>query len=360
MRHVDPDQVIGFRLYLGWRDAAGAEALARAVSDPASASYGKFLAPAQFRKRFAPTSTQVGAVKDWLRDAGFKITHTPSNNHFVAAQGKARKIEAAFGVKLNVYRTKGMKLRAPSTALKMPASIAKLISGAIGIDESNLTVHSNTKVDQKAPPSAGFRNSPPLSSYWAELVSPYAYPTGFTDVGSPATAPWNVRGYTPNQIKGAYGISGFDGAGQTVAVIDAFASPTILADVNQWSVNRGLPTMTPGQLVQIVPPGIFNKPVNPSFNPQVWYGEQTLDIEAVHGMAPAAKIVYIGAPNNCSGPGRGTEPRRRSARRADHHEFVRICDRAPAARFHHPGGADLHPGRHPGHRRLLRIGRHRR
>ncbi|MET1231308.1 MAG: S53 family peptidase, partial [Candidatus Limnocylindrales bacterium] len=55
---------------------------------------------------------------------------------------------------------------------------------------------------------------------------------------------------------------------------------------------------TPGQLVQIVPPGIFNKPVNPRFNPQVWYGEETLDIEAVHGMAPAAKIVYIGAPNN--------------------------------------------------------------
>ncbi|MET1231314.1 MAG: protease pro-enzyme activation domain-containing protein, partial [Candidatus Limnocylindrales bacterium] len=206
VRHVAPDEVIGFRLYLGWRDAAGAEALARAVSDPASTSYGKFLTPAQFRKRFAPTINQVGAVQNWLRNAGFKITHTPSNNHFVAAKGTARKVEAAFNTKLNIYKIKGMKLRAPSTALKMPASIAKLISGAIGIDESNLTVHSNTKVDSKAPPSAGFRNSPPLSSYWAELVSPYAYPTGFTDVGSPATAPWTVRGYTPDQIKGAYGI----------------------------------------------------------------------------------------------------------------------------------------------------------
>jgi subtilase family serine protease len=33
-------------------------------------------------------------------------------------------------------------------------------------------------------------------------------------------------------------------------------------------------------------------------DPQGWYGEQTLDTEAVHGMAPAAKIVYVGAPNN--------------------------------------------------------------
>ena len=120
-------------------------------------------------------------------------------------------------------------------------------------------------------------------------------PTGF---GSPASAPWTVKGYTPAQIKGAYGISGYDGAGQTVAVIDAFASPTIVQDVNQWSRNRGLPTMNASQFTQVVPPGIFNKPETKQMDPQVWYGEETLDIEAVHGMAPAAKIVYVGAPNN--------------------------------------------------------------
>ena len=90
----------------------------------------------------------------------------------------------------------------------------------------------------------------------------------------------------------------YDGAGQTVAIIDAYASPTILQDVNQWSINRGLPTMSPSQLVQVVPPGIYRRPQNPAQDPQGWYGEETLDVEAVHGMAPAAKIVYVGAPNN--------------------------------------------------------------
>src|SRR6266571_8004390 len=33
-------------------------------------------------------------------------------------------------------------------------------------------------------------------------------------------------------------------------------------------------------------------------DPQGWYGEETLDVEAIHGMAPAAKIVFVGAPNN--------------------------------------------------------------
>ncbi len=83
-----------------------------------------------------------------------------------------------------------------------------------------------------------------------------------------------------------------------MAIIEAYASPTILQDVNQWSTNRGLPTMSPSQLVQVVPPGIFKRPQNPAQDPQGWYGEETLDVEAVHGMAPAAKIVYVGSPNN--------------------------------------------------------------
>jgi subtilase family serine protease len=296
--HASSTQTVGFRLYLGWRNADAATALAKAVSNPKSSSYGHFLSSAQFRSKFAPTASDVASVQNWLKASGFKITHTPANRHFVAAQGTVRQIETAFRTTLNIYKVSGMKLRAPSTKLSVPATIARLISGAIGIDESYNFVHPNTVVDKNAPPSAGFRNSPPLSEYWAEKVSPYAYPSGFTDLSSPATAPWTVKGYTPAQIKGAYGISGYDGAGQTVAIIDAYASPTILQDVNQWSTNRGLPIMTPGQLTQVVPPGIFRRPQNPAQDPQGWYGEETLDVEAVHGMAPAAKIVYVGGPNN--------------------------------------------------------------
>ena len=39
---------------LALRDPAGAESLAAAVSDPASAQYGAFVTPAQWRARFAP------------------------------------------------------------------------------------------------------------------------------------------------------------------------------------------------------------------------------------------------------------------------------------------------------------------
>jgi subtilase family serine protease len=293
---ADTSATVGFRVYLGWQ--GDAEATARAVSDPSSASYGKFLTAAQFRNRFAPSQAQVGAVQSWLRSAGFTIDHTPQNNHYVAAEGTVAQAAAAFGVTFGSYRVKGKTVRAPESEVSVPSSLSGIVDGVVGLDESAEFV--GTDHVPEAPPSAGFRNAPPLSTYWAEFTSPYAYPAGFTDRTTPRTAPWTVKGYTPAQIKSAYGLSGspYDGSGQTVAVIDAYASPTILADVNQWSVNRGLPTLKSSQFRQVIAPGTLNRPNNPAQDPGGWYGEQTLDIEAVHGMAPGANIVYVGAPNN--------------------------------------------------------------
>jgi subtilase family serine protease len=296
---TDPAGSVGFRVYLGWSHSAEAEALARAVSDPKSPTYGHYLTAAQFRRQFAPPQSQVGAVQSWLRSQGFTVNYTPTNNHYVSAEGTVAQAQAAFSTSIGTYKVNGKSVRSPSSDLSVPSSLSQVVTGVVGLDESASFVRTNNRVDGNAPPSGGFRNAPPLSTYWAEFVSPYAYPAGFTAVTNPPTAPWTVRGYTPAQIKGAYGISGaYDGAGQTVAIIDAYASPTILQDVNQWSTNRGLPTMSPSQLVQVVAPGTYRRPQNPAQDPQGWYGEETLDVEAVHGMAPAAKIVFVGAPNN--------------------------------------------------------------
>jgi subtilase family serine protease len=298
VKAADPAGAVSFRVYLGWRNAADAEALARAVSDPRSASYGDYLTPAEFRNRFAPAESQVADVRSWLSRQGFSIAYTPVNRHYVAAEGTVAQAAAAFGTSFATYSVNGKSVRSPSSDVTIPASLAGAVSGVVGLDDSAQFVTSDRAADRKAPPSEGFRNAPPLSAYWAERFSPYAFPDGFTDLKLPSV-PWTVKGYTPAQIKGAYGISGaYTGAGQTVAIIDAYASPTILQDVNQWSINRGLPTMKAPQFSQVVAPGTYRRPQNPSQDPQGWYGEETLDVEAVHGMAPGANIVYVGAPNN--------------------------------------------------------------
>ncbi len=296
---------LGFRVYLGWNNPSGAEALAKAVSDPRSKSYRKYLTPAQFRSQFAPTQSQVASVQSWLQSQGFTLVYTPQNNHYVSAQGSVGQAQAAFGASFGKYKTQGLTLRSPSADVSIPSSLSVLVSAVVGLDQSYEFIHPNTAVDGNAPPSAGFRNAPPLSAYWAELTSPYAYPAGFTTVVPPASAtdaPWTIKGHTPAQIKGAYSISpSYDGTGQTVAIIDAYASPTILQDANQWSTNRGIPqfgTAGGGTLTQVVAPGTYNVNDNRAQSPTGWYGEETLDVEAVHGMAPNANVVYVGAPNN--------------------------------------------------------------
>ena len=84
----------------------------------------------------------------------------------------------------------------------------------------------------------------------------------------------------------------------TVAIIDAYASPTIVTDSSTYFSKHGLPAWTRGQFTQVVAPGTYKRAENSRQDPQGWYGEETLDVEAVHTMAPGAKVVYVGAPNN--------------------------------------------------------------
>jgi len=284
---------VGFRVYLGWNNPSAVQSLASAVSDPHSASYGKYLTPAQFRSEFAPSQAQVGAVQSWLHSQGFSVEYTPQNNHYVSAEGTVAQAAAAFGTSFGMYNVDGVTARSPSSALSVPSSLAADVSAVVGLDDSAQFVQADHTIGN-APPPAAFVSAQPCSAYWGQLQA-----TGFTNPYGSGTLPYTPCGYTPQQIKGAYGISGYDGTGQTVAIIDAYAAPTILSDVNQWSVNRGLPTMKGNQLTQDVAPGTYHHPEKGmKQDPQGWYGEETLDVEAVHGMAPAANIVYVGAPNN--------------------------------------------------------------
>jgi len=291
---------IGFRVYLGWNDPAGVEAVATAVSNPTSAAFGHYLTPQQFRQQFAPSQAQVGAVQDWLRSQGFTIDYTPLNNHYVAAEGTVAQAAAAFNTSFGTYSVAGMTLRSPSSDISMPSSIAGMVSGVIGLDESAALVHTNIALD--APPPAAFVSAQPCSSYWGQKSTSDLTPAELNNVtmsnppGYTLPLPLAPCGYSPSQLRGVYGVSsGLLGDGQTVAIIDAYAAPTIQQDLDQWSANRGLSST---KITQVIAPGTLNRPENRRQGPQGWYGEETLDVEAVHGMAPTAHIVYVGAPNN--------------------------------------------------------------
>ncbi len=95
---------------------------------------------------------------------------------------------------------------------------------------------------------------------------------------------------------------GINGRGVTVAIVDAYASPTIRADIQQYAARNGGAPWALGQFKQHKPDSIrlgFRDPAGGNggnlCDEQGWYGEETLDVEAVHTMAPGAKVLYVGA-----------------------------------------------------------------
>jgi subtilase family serine protease len=139
----------------------------------------------------------------------------------------------------------------------------------------------------------------PCSHYWDEHeVTVPATETGAT------TAPTVLCGYTPGQIQAAYGLgdgvtmNSSAGSGQTVAIIDAYAAPTMLADANEYSALHGLPALTSGSYREVLPSVYYDQAL--CGQPSGWQGEEALDVEAVHSTAPGASILYV-AGSNCVG-----------------------------------------------------------
>src|SRR3954449_12694588 len=67
---------ISFGLLLKLRDSASAEATLASISDPTSASYGKWLTNSDFSARYAPAPADVSAVQTWLKGQGFALRGT--------------------------------------------------------------------------------------------------------------------------------------------------------------------------------------------------------------------------------------------------------------------------------------------
>src|SRR5881398_2932329 len=141
---------LGFRVYLGWNNPSGAEALARAVSNPKSKSYRHYLTPAQFRQQFAPTANQAAQVQSWLTSQGFSLVYTPKNNHYVSAQGTIGQAQSAFGASFGTYKVNGLKLRSPSADVSIPSSLAGVVNAVVGLDESYEFIHTNHVVEGNA------------------------------------------------------------------------------------------------------------------------------------------------------------------------------------------------------------------
>jgi hypothetical protein len=121
----------------------------------------------------------------------------------------------------------------------------------------------------------------------AQNVRPDAIPSG--------------NGYGPSQFQAAYGLtaaSAADGAGETVAVVDAYNDPSAASDLAAYRSAAGLPALTSGQFTVYNQNGATSPlPATPPTSDD-WTLEESLDVDMVSAICPLCKIDLVEATND--------------------------------------------------------------
>lgn len=325
---------------LAGRDPGGLTALARSVNEPGSADYHHFLTPAQYAARFAPTRSVAKTVTSWLTSQGLTVTGRDRQNAYLQVRGTAKRIDAAFGTTLGTFRRDGRTVMAPAAPVSVPSSLSGQVAGIVGLNTAPLPTTQHVSLDpalstqtlqkslqqQEAVTKATTTTSSARSTAKAAADTRSAgssYPIGGQTLGcgqyygdqvasdlpdaydsaTTTTPPAYLCGYTPSQIRQAFGISksGDTGKGVTVGITmwcdpDAIASglgdQPFTADLAQWAKLVGAQPWKTGQYTMLTPAGGYDPTLCPDANARV---EQALDVETIHAVAPDASIIVSSA-----------------------------------------------------------------
>ncbi|WP_116200855.1 S53 family peptidase [Amycolatopsis circi] len=284
--NADTSDVRRVQVALALRDPSGAARLAADVSRPGSSQRGHFLSAAQFTDRFGPTDDSVRQVRDWLAHAGLTVKDTSTNRMFVDIEGTTGDLERAFGTHLASYRTKisglARTLTAPENPVTIPRALRGMVSTVIGLDDSGQTI----RPQHTAPHAPSAQH---CARWWGEQNNtdvPQKYPSGAQSN--------SLCGYTGTSLRAMYSLgSGDQGSGTTIGIVGAYNGNTVAQDANQAAGQTGIPQLKPGQYTAVLPDGGFTD--QQKCDADGWAGEQALDVQSSHAIAPNAKIRYYAA-----------------------------------------------------------------
>jgi subtilase family serine protease len=296
--NVDPSLSVNLRVYYAGQPGRAAAALD--VSDPHSPDYTHYLTPTQAQQRYGATPDQLATVNHWLTSQGMTVTATTP--HYVAVTATATQVDAAFATQLKDYQvTTGGKgggftshQVAATGGFSVPANLAADIASVTGIEQTEIP--DATMASAKRAPQQAISAQPAdyqCSQYWAQHSETIPAAYGHT------TAPTQLCGYTPDQMRSAYGVtnSPYTGKGATVAVVLDGHWPTELADANRFFADHGEAGFAPGQYTEVIDPSV-DPSCTATDNPVGDGLEESLDVETTHIAAPDAHIVYVAA--DCS------------------------------------------------------------
>jgi subtilase family serine protease len=343
---LDPGQEITLRVYLAGQHPAGLPAAAEAAATPGGPAYARYLTAAQYARQFGPTATQVAAVTGWLTGQGMTVTATTA--HYLAVQATVAEVDRAFDTEVSQYvetttfdgYTFTLAQVGVVGGFSVPAALGADVATVTGLDENTAPSSTSSAAAASAAPAVRAASASPegpfspeglasrarsasasasasvpaasapaasrasasaadgtsdtdqCSRYWGQYTETIPAAYGHT------TAPTALCGYTPTQLREAYGVtsSGYTGKGTTIAVVLNEAWPTMLADANRFFASQGVAGFAPGQYTENYDSGWASTcgvlQSQPGAQPDP---EEALDVESAHIAAPDAKVVLVAA-----------------------------------------------------------------
>lgn len=309
---VAPGQDQTITVFLKLHDQAGFDQAVADLYDPASPSYHQWFTDADFAK-YAPTQAEMQTVKDELERHGLSTISIDPQNFSIRVHGTASAIENAFQTELHTFKYKNTSFQAPLQEEKLSGAAGDLVAATAGLERH--TVHPNFAIAKD--PLTGqplFSNQITATQTAAQLFgnitgTALTGPSIFKLKGLVQPLPvgnyfgpaydiniFQFVSYTPARLQSHYGLTsliqqGYDGSGQTIALLEAYGYAAAEADANTAASVFGLPPLTSKNFKVVYPEG-------PTLNPNAadltgWTGEIALDIQSVHAIAPGAKIIEV-------------------------------------------------------------------
>lgn len=212
----------------------------------------------QFAERYGADPADLKQIKAFAEEQGLEVRGSDQARRTVVVAGPAERVGPAFGVSFEEYEHEGVRFRARSGAVQVPAEIAPLVEAVIGLD-----------------------SRPQGKPHFRRLES--------ERLGARAT-----RGFTPLEIARLYDFPAeLDGRGQKIALIE-LGGGFRPSDLRTYF--RGLGLRPPK--VTAVP--VSGQPNSPSTADSA-DGEVVLDIEVAGAVAPGAEILVYFARNTDRG-----------------------------------------------------------
>jgi subtilase family serine protease len=271
---------------------AAAQRYATAVSTPGNRLYGHYLSPDAYTARFGASRAAAASAEKWLRGQGFKSVHANSQRDYVRATGTVATIDAALHTTLKLYASSATtnagpyELRANSTPITIPRSLAGSVLGVTGLDNSAPIVpliRPNAHAPSTAPKSKSKAPHFPCSQYYGQHVISHLH-----KVLGETSLPTDVCGYSATQLRAAYGANFTNtGKGETIALIELGLTPDMLLTLQDYARANHMPAPSPERYEEL-------SLGNGTACGDDFDIEEQLDVEVSYDMAPGANQLVVG------------------------------------------------------------------